>query len=158
MPESEKDRLNRELIELLNELRVILPGVQVLFAFLLTIPFARGFPKLGRLDRDVYFVSLLATVLATILLITPSAYHRIVWRHHDKVDLLEISNKLALAGIAVLAVALTCSLFMISDFVFGAVPATVVASVGAATFAAMWFLLPYAGLRRMLARRGSEEL
>lgn len=156
MPEDENERLNRELIELLNELRVVLPGVQVLFAFLLTIPFARGFPKLDRFDRDVYFVSLLATVVATILLITPSAYHRIVWRHHDKVDLLAISNKLALAGIAVLAVALTCSLFMISDFVFGGVMAAVVASVGGATFLCMWFLLPYAGLKRALTRSAAE--
>ena len=156
MPESEKERLNRELIELLNELRVVLPGVQVLFAFLLTIPFARGFTKLGRFDRDVYFVSLLATVLATILLITPSAYHRIVWRHHDKVDLLGISNKLALAGIAVLAVALSCSLLMITDFVFGGGIAAVVATVSGVTFASMWFLLPYVGLKRSLARRGSE--
>lgn len=155
MPE-ENERLNRELIELLNELRVVLPGVQVLFAFLLSIPFARGFSKLDRFDRDIYFVSLLATVLATILLITPSAYHRIVWRHHDKVDLLAVSNKLALGGIAVLAVALSCSLFMISDFVFGSVMAAVVTSVGAVTFLCMWFLLPIAGLKRALVRRGPE--
>lgn len=153
VPEGDKERLNRELIELLNELRVVLPGVQVLFAFLLTIPFARGFPKLDRLDRDVYFGSLLATTLATILLITPSAYHRMVWRHHDKVDLLAVSNKLALAGIAVLAGALTCSMFMISDFVFGGVVAAVVAAASAALFAGMWFLLPYASLKRVLAQR-----
>lgn len=152
MPESERERLNRELIELLNELRVVLPGVQVLFAFLLTIPFARGFPKLDHLDRDLYFVSLLSTMLATILLVTPSAYHRIVWRHHDKVDLLAVSNKLALAGIAVLACALTCSLFMISDFVFGAVVAGAVAAASGVTFASMWFLLPYLSLKRTLAR------
>jgi len=151
--ESETERLNRELIELLNELRVVLPGVQILFAFLLTIPFAKGFPKLDRLDRDVYFVSLLATMLATILLITPSAYHRIVWRRHDKRDLLDVSNKLALAGIATLAVALTCSLFMIADFVFGTVAAAVVAAAAAVTFAAFWFVLPFASLKGNLAGR-----
>jgi hypothetical protein len=151
--ESETERLNRELIELLNELRVVLPGVQILFAFLLTIPFAKGFPKLDRLDRDVYFVSLLSTMLATILLITPSAYHRIVWRHHDKRDLLEVSNKLALAGTAILAVALTCSLFMISDFVFGTLAGGVVAAAAAVVFAGLWFALPYASLKRNLARR-----
>ena len=153
MAESETERLNRELIELLNELRVVLPGVQILFAFLLTIPFAKGFPKLDRLDRDVYFVSLLATMLATILLITPSAYHRIVWRRHDKRDLLDVSNKLALAGIATLAVALTCSLFMIADFVFGTVAAAVVAAAAAVTFAALWFVLPFASLKGNLAGR-----
>jgi hypothetical protein len=79
-----EERRNRELIELLNELRVALPGVQVLFAFLLTIPFANGFPKLSELDRDVYFVALLATLVSTALLLTPSAYHRFVFRRHDK--------------------------------------------------------------------------
>jgi hypothetical protein len=152
--ESEQERLNRELIELLNELRVVLPGVQVLFAFLLTIPFARGFPKLDDLDRDVYFVSLLLTTLAIILLITPSAYHRIVWRHHDKVDLLSISNKITIAGMAVLAIALTCSLFMISDFIFATAIAGAVTAATAVAFAGMWFLLPYLSLKRTLAKRG----
>lgn len=154
MAESEQERLNRELIELLNELRVVLPGVQVLFAFLLTIPFARGFPKLDDLDRDVYFVSLLLTTLAIILLITPSVYHRIVWRHHDKVDLLSISNKITIAGMAVLAIALTCSLFMISDFIFATAVAGAVTAATAVAFAGMWFLLPYLSLKRTLAKRG----
>jgi len=138
----EQARLNRELIELLNELRVALPGVQVLFAFLLTIPFAKGFPKLGELDRHVYFVALLATLLSTALLITPSAYHRFTFRHHDKEQLLETSNKLTIAGLAVLAVAISCSMFVITDFLFGSAFAIVVAVGTFLVFAMLWYALP----------------
>ncbi len=91
-------RENRELIELLNELRIVLPGVQVLFAFLLAVPFANGFPKLDRHDRHVYFVAFIATALSTVLLIAPSSFHRLRWRQHDKERLLQISNRLALPG------------------------------------------------------------
>jgi Family of unknown function (DUF6328) len=150
MAETEQQRLNRELIELLNELRVVLPGVQVLFAFLLTIPFARGFPKLQHLDRDAYFAALLATVLSTILLITPSAYHRIVFRHHDKQDLLEVSNKLILAGMAILAVAMTCSLFVISDFIFGHLAAAIATAATTVAFTTLWYMLPTISRRHSL--------
>ena len=81
MAEGEKERRDRELIELLNELRVALPGVQVLFAFLLTVPFSNGFSRMTDLQRNVYFVSFLCATVATILLIAPSTYHRIQFRH-----------------------------------------------------------------------------
>src|SRR5207302_2390848 len=84
VPESADQRHNRELIELLNELRVALPGVQVLFAFLLAVPFANGFPKLGKLDRHVFFAAFVAAALSTVLLIAPSSYHRLRWRQHHK--------------------------------------------------------------------------
>ena len=99
MPESEEERHNRELIELLNELRVALPGVQVLFAFLLAVPFANGFPKLSALDRDVFFVAFIATALSTVCLIAPSSYHRLRWRQRDKERLLHISNVLTIIGL-----------------------------------------------------------
>src|SRR5436309_14412056 len=82
--ESKKERVNRELIELLNELRVALPGVQVLFAFLLVVPFSNGFPRLSQFDREIYFLAVVATALPTVLLIAPSAYHPLRWRRHDK--------------------------------------------------------------------------
>src|SRR6476619_2938831 len=104
--ESNGDRHNRELIELLNELRVALPGVQVLFAFLLAVPFANGFPKLGKLDRDIFFVAFIATALSTVLLIAPSSYHRLRWRQDDKERMLLISNSLTIAGLLCLAVAI----------------------------------------------------
>jgi hypothetical protein len=140
--ETPEERRNRELIELLNELRVALPGVQVLFAFLLAIPFANGFPKLSELDRDVYFAALIATMLSTALLITPSAYHRFVFRHHDKEQLLETSNRLTIAGLGVLAVAMTCSLFVITDFLFSWAMTVTVTAVTALVFGLCWYALP----------------
>src|SRR6184192_1135385 len=105
--ESKEDRHNRELIELLNELRVALPGVQVLFAFLLAVPFANGFPRLGKTDRDIFFVAFIATALSTVLLIAPSSYHRLRWRRHDKERMLKVSNNLTIGGLALLAIAIT---------------------------------------------------
>jgi Family of unknown function (DUF6328) len=145
--ESEQERLNRELIELLNELRVALPGVQVLFAFLLTIPFANGYPELSQLDRDVYFAALVATLISTALLITPSAYHRFVFRQHDKEQLIATSNRLAIVGIGALAVAMTCSLFVISDILFQWEMTAVVTALTALVFASFWYALP---LRRRM--------
>ncbi len=144
MPESEDDRRDRELIELLNELRVALPGVQVLFAFLLAVPFANGFPKLDPLDRDVYFAAFIATALATVLLIAPSSYHRLRWRQHDKERMLVISNALSIAGLACLAVAVTCVVFVISDFLFNGTVAATFAALIAAAFLVLWYGLPLA--------------
>src|SRR5947199_9646658 len=110
--ENREDRHNRELIELLNELRVALPGVQVLFAFLLAVPFANGFPKLSATDRDVFFAAFIATALSTVLLIAPSSYHRLRWRQHDKERLLVVSNALTIAGLLCLAVAITSPAFV----------------------------------------------
>ena len=144
MPESEDDRRDRELIELLNELRVALPGVQVLFAFLLAVPFANGFPKLDPFDRDVYFAAFIATALATVLLIAPSSYHRLRWRQHDKERMLVISNALSIAGLACLAVAVTCVVFVIADFLFHGTVAAAFAALIAAAFLILWYGLPLA--------------
>src|SRR5256885_16323521 len=99
--------LDRELIELLNELRVVLPGVQVLFAFLLAVPFANGWARVTDLQRDVFFVAFIATAVASILLIAPSSYHRLRWREGDKEHMLETSNRLAIAGTVFLALGMT---------------------------------------------------
>lgn len=151
--ESPEERRNRELIELLNELRVALPGVQVLFAFLLAIPFANGFPKLSDLDRDVYFAALLATMVSTALLITPSAYHRFIFRHHDKEQLLETSNRVTIAGIGVLAVAMTCSMFVIADFLFDWAMTIIVTVATALTFGLLWYALPLGRRAQLEAER-----
>src|SRR5918911_443442 len=99
MPEEDrKERVNRELIELLNELRVVLPGIQVLFAFLLIVPFNQRFTQLTSTDRGVYFVAVVATALAWVLRISPTAQHRLRWRSSDKENLLQRSNQLAIAG------------------------------------------------------------
>jgi hypothetical protein len=152
--ETEQERLNRELIELLNELRVALPGVQVLFAFLLAVPFQRRFPDLAHRDRAVFYAALIATALSTALLIAPSSYHRLRWRDRDKEKLLETSNRLTIAGLFALAVSVTCVVFVISDFLYklaAAVPAT--AAVGL-LFAVLWYGLP---LRRALLGRRPER-
>ncbi|MDQ2967821.1 MAG: DUF6328 family protein [Actinomycetota bacterium] len=146
--ESKEDRHNRELIELPNELRVALPGVQVLFAFLLAMPFANGFPKLGKLDRDIFFVAFMATALATVLLIAPSSYHRLRWRQNDKERLLVISNALTIAGLVCLAVAITSVVFVITDFLFHRVWAAMFTAFIAACFLLLWYGLPLASAIR----------
>jgi predicted membrane channel-forming protein YqfA (hemolysin III family) len=146
--ETTKERLDRELIELLNELRVALPGVQVLFAFLLTIPFSQKFETVTEGERYVYFAGFLLTTLATAMLIAPTAYHRLNWREHDKERLLEISNTLAIAGLGVLALAMSCVLFVITDLLFGTTGGVIVALLGGVTLAAFWYALPLAHKRR----------
>ena len=142
MPESERERRNRELIELLNELRVALPGVQVLFAFLLAVPFANGFPKLDQLDRDIFFVAFITTALSTAFLIAPSAYHRLRWRDHDKERMLRASNVLTIIGLTLLAVSIVCVVFVITDFLFHRTWAAIFAALMAVTFLVLWYGLP----------------
>jgi len=142
VPESERERRNRELIELLNELRVALPGVQVLFAFLLAVPFANGFPKLDQLDRDIFFVAFITTALSTAFLIAPSAYHRLRWRDHDKERMLRASNVLTIIGLTLLAVSIVCVVFVITDFLFHRTWAAIFAALMAVTFLVLWYGLP----------------
>jgi amino acid transporter len=142
VPESERQRRDRELIELLNELRVALPGVQVLFAFLLAVPFANGFPKLGKLDRDVFFLAFITTALSTVFLIAPSSYHRLRWREHDKERMLRVSNALTIAGLALLAVSITSVVFVITDFLFHRGWAATFTALIALTFIVLWYGLP----------------
>lgn len=146
--ESREDRHNRELIELLNELRVALPGVQVLFAFLLVVPFSNGFPKLGAFDRDIFYVAFIATALSTALLIAPSSYHRLRWRQHDKERLLVTSNVLTIAGLACLAVAITSVVFVLTDFLFQRAWAATFTAFVAACFLVLWYGLPLAAAIR----------
>lgn len=142
MSDEGKERRDRELIELLNELRVALPGVQVLFAFLLTVPFSQRFSIVTESQKLVYFVAVLCAAAATALLIAPTAYHRVQFREGDKEQLLKVSNRLALAGLFFLAVSIGCVVFFITDVLFSGV-IVVVASVGnALLFALLWFVLP----------------
>src|SRR5918912_2240628 len=129
-----REDLNRELIELLNELRVALPGVQALFAFLLAVPFANGWRRVTEFQRDVFFVAFLCTAAATALLIAPSSYHRLRWREHDKERMLQTSNRLAIAGTIFLALAIIGTVFFVTDFVFGAVATAASTAVAAVLF------------------------
>ena len=111
----DKEDLDRELIELLNELRVALPGVQVLFAFLLAVPFSQRFAETTELQRDAYMAALLSTLAGSVFLIAPSAYHRIRFRDRDKEALLLISNVFAIIGMVFLAVGMTAVVFLVTS-------------------------------------------
>ena len=148
--ETGPQRLDRELIELLNELRVALPGAQVLFAFLLTVPFSTRFDRLTSMQRSIFFAAFIATAVATVLLLAPSAHHRARWREMDKERLLRGSNRLTLAGLVVLIAAMSASTMLIADVVFGRVTASVITGVITAGIAWLWFGIP-------LVRKASER-
>jgi hypothetical protein len=140
--ESPKERVDRELIELFNGLRVILPGVQVLLAFLLTVPFSSGFAKTDSTERILYFVTVLLTVGATGALTMPAAYHRIRFRQGDKERMLRISNVFAIIGFALLTLAMACVVFVITNVLYGIAAATAVSLVVFALLAFSWFVGP----------------
>ena len=145
--ENRDQRLDRELIELLNELRVVLPGVQVLFAFMLTVPFTNQFSKITNEQRQVFFASFLLTTAATALLIAPSAYHRLRWRQRDKERMLETANRLSIAGLVFLTFALVGVVYLVTDLLFHAAAAAIVTAAVGAFFGWFWYGLPL--LRRL---------
>ena len=141
--ESRSERVNRELIELINELRVALVGVQVLFAFLLAVPFAQGFVKTTDFQQDLFFVVLCATGIASALMVAPSAYHRINFRAKDKEQMLRTSNALMLSGLAFLAISIVGAVVFVADYLYGSTATTLAcAIVGALLFVGLWFALP----------------
>ena len=140
--EDPQERTARELIELLNELRVILPGVQFLFAFLLTVPFSQRFSTLDGLETGVFFVTLLCTAIATALLMAPSAQHRVLWREGVRERRLELGNTLTIAGLIFLVPAMVGAVFVVSDFIFGLGTAVIVTLLLVLFFALIWFALP----------------
>lgn len=150
--EDEDERLDRQLLELLNELRVVIPGVQVLFGFLLAVPFQERFGDTTPFQRNVFLVTIIASGVATALLLSLPAYHRIMFRQHDKPALIEFGNVTGLLGLGAVAVAMTGALLLVVDLWFGA--ATVVVSVGglALLFAGLWFGYP---LNRRIREKSS---
>ncbi|HEU5064857.1 MAG TPA: DUF6328 family protein [Gaiellaceae bacterium] len=140
--ESKEERLNRELIEFLNELRVALPGVQVLFAFLLIVPFSNGYANMTELQKDVYFVTFLCTAAASAFLIAPTAQHRLRWRQYDKERLLVVANRQAIAGTVLLAFAMSGATFLVTDVLFDVTSAAIVTGIVAALFTWLWFGWP----------------
>ena len=140
--ESEFERLDRNTGELLNELRVAGTGIQVLFAFLLVVPFNVGFSKLSSFDRYEYFVTLLCIATAAALLIAPSIHHRLLFRHQQKEYLVRIGTRLAIIAGVFLTAGLTGILVLISDVIFGGVTAAVVGAVTCVGVGTLWFALP----------------
>jgi len=140
--ETRHERIDRELIELLNELRVALPGVQFLFAFLLVVPFQQKGSQITDFQRGIYFVALAAAALATALLIAPAAQHRILFRQYDKEALLRRSNRSALAGLLALGLAICAALFLVVDVVFNRTLAWVTAGALALLLVWWWLAVP----------------
>jgi hypothetical protein len=135
-------RLDRELMELLQELRVVLPGIQVLFAFLLAVPFSQKFGTLTSGQKGVFFGAFMATSVASVFLLAPSVQHRLRWRQFDKERLLRASNRLTLAGTFLMAAAIDAVVYLVTDVLYGdsyAIVAAVVVGVAVFTF---WWLSP----------------
>src|SRR5919197_385829 len=149
-PESDQEREleSRRMIELLQELRVALVGVQVMFAFLLTVPFTQRFTQVTEFQKMTYFVTLLCSAAASAFLIAPTAHHRVLWRRHQKHSLIVVGNKLTLVGLGFVAAAMTGVILLITDVLFKAATVVVVTAGSAALFVSLWYLYP-------LGRRGS---
>ena len=137
--DEEQERLNRQMTELLNELRVAMPGVQVLFAFLLAVPFQQRFQTVNAFQRDVYLFTLLAAATATAFLVAPSAYHRIAFQAHEKERIIQMGTRQFVCGIVALAVAMTGAVLLVTDVLFQAATTIVVVVGVAAVFAWLWF-------------------
>jgi hypothetical protein len=146
--ETPLERLDRNFEELTGELRVIVTGVQVLFAFLLIVPFNTGFAHVGGFERAVYFVTLILAALATVCVIAPSARHRFLFRYSDKERLVFVANRLVIAGLGFLALAMCGCVLLVSTKLFGALTGVLTAAFVGVPFVALWFAGP---LRRRAA-------
>jgi amino acid transporter len=151
--ETPKERADRELIELLNELRVVLPGTTVLLAFLLAVPFAKGWPRVTDFQRNVFVVAFLSTAVSVALLTAPSSYHRLRFRQGNKERMVKIGNRLSIAGIAASAVSLLAVVVLVMDFVVSRNAAIAAAAALFAVIAVLWYgLALVAELRDRSAR------
>jgi hypothetical protein len=151
--ETPKEQADRELLELLNELRVVLPSVTVLLAFLLAVPFAKGWTRVTTFQRDVFVVAFLASAVSVAFLAAPSSYHRLRFRQGEKAQLVRLGNTLAIAGIAAAAVALEAVVLLVIDFVLSRGAAIAAAAALFGVVVTLWYVLPLrAALRDRSAR------
>jgi hypothetical protein len=144
--ETESERLDRNLTEMLGELRVALPGVQVLFAFLLVVPFNQRFADVTPFQKTVFFATLLFTAASTVCLIAPTVHHRLEFRQQDKQRIVETGNRIVILGLLLLAVAMAGAVTFVTDFLYASTTTTVVAAATAAAFLLFWYAIP---LRRL---------
>jgi Family of unknown function (DUF6328) len=151
--ETQLERLDRNLEELTGELRVVVTGVQVLFAFLLIVPFDSGFEHVGEFERTVYFVTLVLAALAAVCTIAPSAQHRFLFRHDDKRHIVFSSNRVVIAGLVCLALAMCGCLLLVTTKLFGVTAGVFATALGALPFMALWFALPLGRLTTLNRRR-----
>lgn len=147
--ETQLERLDRNLDELTGELRVVVTGVQVLFAFLLVVPFNSGFAHVGDFERTVYFVTLAMATLSAICTLAPSAEHRFLFRHDDKQHIVFSSNRIVIVGLAFLALAMCGCLLLVTTKLFGVTAGAATAAIGAIPFAVLWFIRPLSRLRAL---------
>jgi Family of unknown function (DUF6328) len=155
--ESRKERLDRELMELLQELRVIIPGVQVLLAFLLTAPFQQRFAELPGSMRNAFFASIVCATLATAFLIAPSAHHRLRWRAGEKERLVRVGNQMAIIGTVFLAAAIVLALYVVTDVLFTTNLAVMTAVASLVVFGGLWYVLPMLGRQPQESRGASSR-
>ena len=151
--ESEDQRVDRNLQEMLGELRVALPGVQVLFAFLLVVPFNQRFGQVTDFQKTLYLITLLFTTASSICLIAPTAHHRLEFRQQDKENIVTAGNWIVILGLALLAVAMTGAVIFITDFLYQGTTVWVVGIGAALAFLALWYAIP---LRRLAAGEGAN--
>ncbi len=140
--ESEPEKLDRNTIELLNEIRVASGGIQFMFGFLLIVPFDSAFSRISSFERSVYFGSLMCVAISCVLLMAPSIHHRILFRLHQKRFLIRVANQMAIAGMAFLGVGFTGILVVLSDFVVGGLAPVAVAVAAVLGIGGLWFALP----------------
>lgn len=150
---AKSERLDRELIELLNELRVMLPGVQALFAFLLIVPFSERFASTTRPERVAYYIAFAAAALCSILFIAPSVYHRVQFRQHDKERLLQVGNAMVVSGTVVLGVGIAASIYVVTGFLADDAVALIASLVAFFLISVLWWVVPLS--HRLSASRGS---
>ena len=140
--ETEEERVDRNLQELLQELRVALPGVQVLFAFLLVVPFNQRFPDITAFQQTIYFVTLLLATSATAFLIAPTVHHRVLFREQAKEQIVMTANRFAIVGMALLAAAMTGAIMLITDIIYESTTVTIVSAAVAVLFFVLWYAVP----------------
>ena len=145
--ESEFQRDDRNLAELLQELRVAGLGVQVLFGFLLSLPFTMRFAMLSHAQRQLYIASLMLAALSTVLLLAPVAYHRLVFRRQQKEHLIRAANVMAICGLVTVALAISAAVLLVTGFVDHGRPAVLVTAFMVCLFGGLWFALPLARRR-----------
>jgi uncharacterized protein DUF6328 len=146
--ESEEERNDRNLAELLQELRVAGLGVQVLFGFLLSLPFTNQFRKLSSGERDLYLATLMLAAVATALLLGPVAYHRLVFRRRQKERLVRAANVMAIAGLATVGLAVSAAVLLVTEFVAGGLAGVLMTVLVVLMFGLLWFALPLVNRRR----------
>ena len=153
--ESEKQRWDRNFADLLQELRVAQTGIQILFAFLLTLPFSSGFPNVTAFQKDTYIVALLSAAGATAMIIAPVAFHRALFRQGRKPELVRYAHRMATGGLAFLLVAMVSSVLLITDYLLSRPLAIILTAITGLYFLTFWALIPW--LRRSWIDDDAEE-